>query len=172
MPRVGQVFNDPEQLMTPRESEKPVLVGEANPHGGDPKYALYPYPRGCAGYRLCFDVLGMRRSDYVRSFHRVNLCGTRWRIREARNRARSLGGLRLVLLGAKVASAFDVPFEPFASQWNSTGDGGGGILVLPHPSGLCRLWNRVGSFEEARRAVVEFAPELSEVVGRFAEEVR
>jgi hypothetical protein len=30
---------------------KPLLVGESNPYGGDPAFALYPSPPGCAGLR-------------------------------------------------------------------------------------------------------------------------
>jgi hypothetical protein len=41
--------------------EKIVLVGESNPYGADPYYALYPAPDGSAGHRLCCLVLGMTR---------------------------------------------------------------------------------------------------------------
>ena len=42
--------------MTPtrvgEEGRKILLVGEANPYGEDPKYALFPQPRRAAGNRL------------------------------------------------------------------------------------------------------------------------
>lgn len=139
-----------------RANNKVVLVGESNPYGGDPHYALYPYPEGCSGHRLCFLVLDTSMSEYLQVYDRVNLCAGKWSMREAREKAASLSGRYCVLLGSKVSAAFDVPFEPFEAQFPSTEDGGGGLLVLPHPSGLCRLWNEPGAFERARLAVAEF----------------
>lgn len=66
---------------------KPLLVGEANPYGGDPAYALYPYPRGCSGHRLCEKVMGLTDREYLDCFERVNLCPTKWSMRQARARA-------------------------------------------------------------------------------------
>jgi hypothetical protein len=59
--------------MPPVILSKPLLVGEVNPYGGDPYYALYPAPDGCSGHRLCYLILGMRREDYLESFERINL---------------------------------------------------------------------------------------------------
>jgi len=53
---------------------RPVLVGEANPWGSDPFYALYPYPERYAGWRLCHLILGLYRRTYLGYFDRVNLC--------------------------------------------------------------------------------------------------
>jgi hypothetical protein len=36
-----------------------LLLGEANPYGGDPRYALYPEPEGSSGWRLCHMVMGL-----------------------------------------------------------------------------------------------------------------
>lgn len=60
----------------------------------------------------------------------------------------------LVLLGTKVSKAFDVAFQPFTTfriayvgcdnrQKAAT------AIVLPHPSGLCRLWNEPGALDRA-----------------------
>ena len=145
---------------------KPILVGESNPYGRDPEFALYPAPQGCAGHRLCCLILGMRRQAYMNAFDRVNLCAGKWSMREARWRAQGLldGGIDgespeqpIIILGSKVAAAFDLPFRPFEQF-------GVDLLVLPHPSGLCRLWNEPGAFESASAAVVRMVPGLAELI--------
>lgn len=68
----------------------------------------------------------------------------------------------LVLLGAKVARAFEFnPFEPF------TVADGGKTLVLPHPSGLCRMWNEAGTVERARALVAQVCPSVVEYLGKY-----
>lgn len=134
---------------------KPLLVGEANPYGGDPYYALYPYPRGCAGHRLCEKVMGLTDREYLERFDRVNLCPTRWRAKEARDNAVQLaiermGGV-VVLLGAKVTRAFGFPFAPFSPPFTDLMT----VVILPHPSGLSRAWNAPGSYERARAVLRE-----------------
>lgn len=154
---------------------KPLLVGEANPYGGDPEFALYPDPPGCAGHRLCHKVMGLDAEEYLERFERVNLCPTKWSLREARERAIELAGPRaastVVLLGARVARAFQYPFDPFAvhtSYWSGTVFNGiGRVVVLPHPSGLSRAWNAPGAYERAREALREAG-----VLGRVQEESR
>lgn len=141
---------------------KPLLVGEANPYGGDPDFALYPAPDGCSGHRLCTLILKMRRADYLREFERVNLCPYKWYMREARERAADLRTWRgpLILLGAKVAWAFGFdPFVPF------TISDGGKTLVLPHPSGLCRTWNEPNAFVRARELVAKVVPSIAHLLG-------
>lgn len=128
---------------------KPLLVGEANPYGGDPDYALYPYPRGCAGHRLCEKIMGLTDREYLDRFERVNLCATRWRIKEARLRSAEIeqshqGGV-VVMLGARVTGAFGFSFRPFTQYVGFLR-----YVTLPHPSGLSRLWNAPGSYERAR----------------------
>ena len=140
-----------------------VLVGESNPYGADPRYALYPDPPGCAGYRLCHKVLGIDARDYLRAFERVNLLqGPRWSVPKARAAASALvqrtdggwsrpGGRPLVLLGRRVAAAFGLgDILPFTrvpiGEWT--------FVLLPHPSGRCRAWNDPGSFERARALVL------------------
>ena len=95
---------------------RPLLVGESNPYGGDPYYALYPAPDGCSGHRLCCLILGMSRSAYLALFDRVNLCEGKWTIRKARAAADDLTATpnrRIVLCGSKVTSAFGFGFFPF-----------------------------------------------------------
>ncbi len=141
-------------------TEKPLIVGEMNPYGADPYYALYPAPDGCSGHRLCSLILGMHRKTYLESFDRVNLCDGKWSMPAARKRAQELFTYKgkIIALGAKVARAFEFnPFEPFVISSH--------ILVLPHPSGLCRLWHEPGAFEKARLRVAELCPELMASLG-------
>jgi hypothetical protein len=141
---------------------KPLLVGEQNPYGGDPYFALYPSPEGCSGHRLCCLILGMRRAAYLDSFDRKNLCDGKWDMRLARRWAQELRTwpAPIILLGSKVARAFEfVPFEPFTVQ------DGGKTLILPHPSGLCRMWNEPGSFARARLFVAQVVPSVSHLLG-------
>lgn len=144
---------------------KPILVGESNPYGSDPYYALYPAPNGCAGHRLCCVILGMRRQAYLDSFARVNLCEGKWSITEARAIAHEvcMSNERVILLGARVASAFSLAFQPLLRTGLVDVRGRHPrreVLVLPHPSGRCRLWSESGMMRRAREAVARFCPEL------------
>ncbi len=130
---------------------RPLLVGECNPYGSDPRYALYPLPAGAAGDRLR-EILGLTLRDYLRRFDRVNLCTGRWSAVEARRRAVQVwqpGRPAHILLGAKVCAAWGVPFEPF------TRTPGPGVRILPHPSGRCRVWNEPGAVERARALLAD-----------------
>ena len=143
---------------------KPLLVGESNPYGADPKFALYPAPEGSAGERLCCLIFGMYRKDYLREFERCNLCADKWSMAEARWRAAELRTWKgpLLLFGAKVARAFGFdPFGPF------TVADGGKTLVLPHPSGLCRMWNDPDAVPRARVLVAEVCPGVVEYLGKY-----
>lgn len=129
---------------------RPLLVGEANPYGADPDFALYPAPQRSAGYRLATQILGLSRSQYLDTFDRVNLCPMEWSMKVARRRADELCQSDyevFVLLGAKVTSAF-LPgkWEPFRIEEHCSGT----FVILPHPSGLSRGWDRPDSFTLAR----------------------
>lgn len=140
---------------------RPMLVGELNSRTNDPRYALWPSPKHCSGGRLCHKILNMAEDDYLRLFDRINLCVGEWSLSRARRVAQELvhGGAKCILLGARVCSAFGVPYAPYGAS-------GDRLLVLPHPSGLCRVWNQQDAVGRARNAVVEFAPEIREYVGR------
>jgi hypothetical protein len=140
----------------------PVLVGELNPYGCDPAFALYPAPAGCSGERFCNLILGMTTGAYLKAFDRVNLVtGPRWSLPAAREAAARLRadcpGRRMVLLGVKVAQAFGIQSESFRIVKN--------FLLLPHPSGLNRVWSEPGSIGKARMMMALFAPELEPVMG-------
>lgn len=134
---------------------KPLLVGESNPYQVHPhlsqRFALYPHPPRCAGWNLCHKIMQLDEREYLARFDRVNLCDGKWSMREAKERAASIldGPYRTVIaFGAKVTAAFGFKFEPFKA-WL------GGIIILPHPSGLSRAWNEPGAYERARSVLRE-----------------
>jgi hypothetical protein len=136
------------------------LVGESNPYGADPHYALYPLPEHASGGRLA-RALGMSALEYLSAFERVNLLqGPKWSIPEARKRAATVlastpKGGALVLLGARVAAAFGVPFAPVSLHVARVGEVARDALVVPHPSGLSRAWNDPLTAQKVRVAVNE-----------------
>lgn len=142
---------------------RPLLVGESNPYGSDPKYALYPYPERSAGGRLCQLIMDIRLSEYIKRFDRVNLCAGKWSVKEAREKMFELtrGPVRpIVLLGAKVSAAFGFEFVPCSISFITKGNGehkgqSFRIAILPHPSGLCRIWNEPDAIERARKTLRE-----------------
>lgn len=134
---------------------KPLLVGESNPYGSDPKYALYPWPEQSAGARLCHKILGLQRLEYLERFDRVNLCAHRWNTSEARVHAQKIieqGRRYVVLFGVKVTGAFGLDFRPTFRVVDHCGTW---LVVLPHPSGLSREWHEPGAFERARALLCE-----------------
>jgi hypothetical protein len=133
---------------------KPLLVGESNPHGGNPAYALYPHPKGCAGDRLCRLVMGLEPDDYLERFDRRNLCPSKWGAKTAKEHAAAIrlgAHKKIVLLGARVCEAFGLDFKPFSHiyLWGPV-NGQVDYVLLPHPSGMCRTWHEPGSFDRGR----------------------
>jgi hypothetical protein len=125
---------------------KPLLIGESNPYGADPEFALYPLPEHASGGRLA-RIFGMSRTQYLRMFDRVNLCSGDWSMPEARKNAFDIEfknpNRALILLGRKVALAFGLDHvDPFTSNGNR--------YLLPHPSGLNRVWAKPESTARAR----------------------
>lgn len=93
---------------------------------------------------------------------RFNLCPCTWDREQARVRAADLLNTRpsevLILLGRKVAEAFGVAdLPPFASKQII---GGPRLVVLPHPSGLNRLWHESGTIQRARTAIGAACPDF------------
>lgn len=126
------------------------LIGESNPFG-DPEMALWYEPVGCSGDRLRV-ILGHSPDEYVRLYRRRNLLqlrpGESWSAPRARDAAEELrreteAEDALVLCGAKVASAFRVDYIALYRLNLPRADAGHlRVLVIPHPSGLNRMWNR------------------------------
>lgn len=151
-------------LVQVQEMTRPLLVGEDNPHSADPRMALYPLPAGAAGSRLAAH-LGLEVGSYLDAFDRTNLCTGGWNLREARASAERVlvaraGRGTLILLGARVCSAFRVPFKPFEPFELVRRVGARALVargvVLPHPSGRCRVWNDRESAPRAKEAVARY----------------
>ena len=143
-----------------------LLVGEDNPYGSDPEFALYCYPPGCSGYRLR-RILGLPQHQYL-GLHRVNLCDGTWSAKRARERALELLDPHaswdvMVLLGRKVTETFEkvaldgAPLVPFSTK---TCCPGMTLVSLPHPSGRNLVWNQPPARERARQILRELVPEL------------
>lgn len=162
--------------------DRVVLVGERNPYGASPEFALYCWPVGSAGHRLR-RILGVDEDRYL-AFRRLNLCAGRFVRRDAALAAARLydslaaarpGGL-VVLLGVQVSAAFGaftigtragISRVRGLSCWEAGSDALGRArwLSLPHPSGLCRVWGRGmwapgGTVERARSLLRDLAPHV------------
>lgn len=138
---------------------KPLLIGELNPYGTDPQYALYPEPEGASGDRLCRFVMGLTHDEYLERFDRANLCTGKWSAPAARRMAADLvvsAGGPIVLCGVKVASAVGLLPQPFnIKRLYIGGYGDRVVVVLPHPSGRCRTWHQPGAVDRARSCLRE-----------------
>jgi hypothetical protein len=143
-----------------------LLVGENNPYGEDPEFALYCDPPGCSGWRLrC--ILGLSEDQYL-GLHRTNLCTGDWSKEQAKTRALELlvpdsPWNVVVLLGRKVTETFEKldgePLIAFSSRVCERCPGKT-LVSLPHPSGRnAPLWN-VQARSRARSMLRELAPEL------------
>jgi hypothetical protein len=151
----------------PDDASRPLIVGMNNPLSLDPKYALYPTPKGCAGHRL-YEMLravesSVTMSGYARRFERVNLVVGPWSASSAKIRAHemipALVGRRVVLLGREVAKSFGFSDKCDFSVGGNLGLHGcdGSVFyVLPHPSGRNPLYND----PEVRRAAGEVLARL------------
>lgn len=131
-----------------------VIVGELNPYGSEPRYALHDLPVNAAGHRLRDKVLGLGRLSYFR-IPRFNLCTGKWAARDAAAEATRLQALHpeamFLLLGRKVATAFGLKDAELFSTV-------GRFVVIPHPSGRCREWNDPTAFQRARGLVAPHLP--------------
>jgi hypothetical protein len=133
------------------------FVGEANPYGLDPRFALYHLPSIASGGRLQRLICGITPERYE-SLGRLNLCPRTWSAKEARLHAaviRREGRPVVVLLGRKVADAFGLhDVEPFSVR----AEGVTTLVLLPHPSGLSRAWDEPEAVARARAILRDVAP--------------
>lgn len=145
-----------------------LLVGELNPYGADPFYALWDEPDEASGNRLRL-ILGLARPTY-RALRRANLCSRYWTMPEARRRAALLTAPEpsrpwdaVVMLGAKVARAFGHAGGFFEVTRPREAPGLQGkpeptLVSLPHPSGRNPMWNDPAARHRARAILRELAP--------------
>jgi hypothetical protein len=130
--------------VTPR----PLLVGEAPSKNEHPPTPI----EGRIGKRLA-GYAGLTFEEFLIHFDRTNLLSVRQDTKEkgfefdaatARTNAYQLiitleRGRTVILLGKRVAMAFDVPVDYFA--WRNINAFDGWLAVVPHPSGINRWFN-------------------------------
>lgn len=132
---------------------RPVLVGMNNPLSSDPKYALYPHPVNCTGWRIWKMMyessLGtVSKSDYIGAFERRNILSQKtWSAREAGVAGRALmdelSGRTIVFFGVQTLRAVGLP-RPSWGEWRSycwLPDALTIYTLMPHPSGRCHEYN-------------------------------
>lgn len=160
------------RITGPDECRQLLLVGELNPYGADPRYALYCEPRRSAGGRLQSQILSIGARTWYLPIWRVNLCTGDWDGRDAIRKAEELlddtaPWRTIVMLGVKVQKAFGyatsasmpdnydyrsvqsaVPFmrRPFT------------LVSLPHPSGRNAVAWTLDNVYKARGVMREVAP--------------
>lgn len=148
-----------------RES-RVLLLGEVNPYGPSPEFALYCHPPGCSGYRLRL-ILGLPEEAYL-NLHRKNLCDGDWSMKAAQKRAFELLSPQapwqvIVLLGRKVTRAFEklaLSDEPLNALSTRDCCPGMTLVSLPHPSGRnTGLWPPSAK-DRARQILRELVPEV------------
>lgn len=142
-----------------------ILVGEDNPYGSDPRYALYDEPKHSAGGRLRRMVFGIPKRVYFdrELFERGNLCTGKWKMKEARQQAyavlRERPDATIIMFGRKVATAFSPlvgartpPLECFEVRDR--------LMSLPHPSGLNRQWADPETLKAVRYLLTAHLPHI------------
>lgn len=157
--RISHDYFENATRLTTRPDRGILLLGEVNPLGSTPEYALYPDPPGCSGWRLCYKIFDVSTADYL-SLWRTNMCVDGWSQRAAGVRASAL--LRvdapwstIIMLGRKVAGVMSPvcgAVAPFEQSECSYGAGGKRLrfVSLPHPSGMNRAWNDPSAVTKAR----------------------
>lgn len=140
-----------------------LLVGEDNPLSMDPRYALYHEPRGCAGHRLQSRILGVLARQTYLPIWRTNLCAGGWDAQAADGRAESLARAgapwrTIVLLGSRVAGAFDRATRIRLRPFEVAPFGQIALISLPHPSGRNPAWNDPARIALARSILHRSAP--------------
>lgn len=151
----------------------PVIIGMNNPYGGNPKYALYPNPEKSAGYRLykmleeaacrragASDGVLLLRKQYIDGFDRRNVLSGAWTMARAKKvgalMVQGLVGRKVIILGRGPEAALGLPktewFTHSRHEWPrvlADGSHGFDYWTIPHPSGMCREYNRQANRERA-----------------------
>lgn len=154
---------DATRISGPDACRRVLLVGELNPYGPDPRYALYHEPANSAGGRLQRAILKVRARQTYLPLWRANLCVGTWDPDAAVVRAAALVGRPsgdrpwrvVVALGVSVARAFVAATHVRRLELiDGPVEAPSGVLLisLPHPSGRSYAWNGSPGQEVARRA--------------------
>lgn len=153
-----------------------LFVGLDNPQSRDPRYALFPSPKGCTGHRL-MEMMGevdttltFTRKTYI-DIPKLNLfpvgpCPTSqkrgWLEMAGSLLKRQLEGQakNVVLFGNEVRDAvFTADTQPKAMEWIKFGSDSTMYAWVPHPSGRNRYYNDT----RKRRRVARFMQEAGKV---------
>jgi hypothetical protein len=122
---------------------KTLIVGMNNL---DPRFDLYPVPKGCTGWHLwkmLHDRTGASKVEYVRTFDRKNIVyGRRWDRRSARKFSASPGST-VILPGEEVRRAVSEQIGSEISKLIIHPQVFGNVTYryVPHPSGWNRFYN-------------------------------
>lgn len=138
-----------------------IFVGEHNPYGEHPEYAMYPVPAASSGGRLAV-LLGLN-PETIECSWRANLCPRGWLAAEALRRMRLLlAGPwgRYVLCGSRVRGALlkardlapATKSQAAVAAWTINGKR---FLAIPHPSGRSRRWDDPGVRDATRARFLE-----------------
>jgi hypothetical protein len=136
---------------------RPLIVAQAPSSRSNPSEPL----SGASGRRLAA-LCGLTLPDFLVSFERVNLLdmypgklgkGDKWDHVRARlaayNMTPRLRRRCTILLGWKVASAFQIEGKDYFRWHDNIGDGAF-VSVCPHPSGIVLWWNHPENVARAR----------------------
>lgn len=156
--------------------ERVLLIGQAPSAATNPDLPLYPHNRSCAGGRLV-EFFGITKGEYLNSYDRCNLLpfypgksgrGDRFPMREARLCASAvspfLSGRVVIFVGRSVATAFgyDKRVIDFFTWRERTRRGSPFTFgLIPHPSGLNRVFNSTESRVRAKRFHAEAMQKIS-----------
>lgn len=150
------------RIAGPEACAKLLLVGELNPYGSDPRYALYNEPAGSAGGRLQRLIFGIDGRRWYLPIWRVNLCVGAFDRDEAKRRAAELVGeapwSTIVLLGRQVQRAFGILSRDGFLETTAPGDRW--FIGMPHPSGRNPAWLDRSNIDHARAMMRAVAPEI------------
>lgn len=123
---------------------KPLLLGMNNPQGNE---AFWPYPKGCTGWRIwkmLESQTGISDREFIRSFDRMNMLNLpEWSMTLARQNRElimpKLMGREVVVVGYDTFRAMEFPPPPRPFLWGKVS--GIRYCLMPHPSGLNRMYN-------------------------------
>lgn len=168
------------RIAGPQAARRILLVGEVNPYGADPGYALYYEPANSAGGRLQRLIFNVSARRWYLPMWRTNLCEGAWDMDEALDGAGVVLGLDqapgpwdvIVALGVSVNSALrrrafrtltHLTFwpEPFESIALVMATHQVTVVNLPHPSGRnAAMWTeeRITATRDLMRRLVPEIP--------------
>lgn len=152
------------RILGPDVCSRILLVGELNPYGARPEYALYHEPPNAAGGRLQRLIFGIEARRWYLPMWRTNLCVGAFDREDARTRAMELIGeapwSTIVLLGRQVQRAFGVTIADGFGELASVVGPRRALICLPHPSGRNTIWTDLANVDHARAVMRAAVPEI------------